>query len=192
VFPLQLELDSPLQVARWRPLVHWLLVIPHFVVVYAIGAVQSIVWFIGWFAILFTGKMPEGFTGVLVMTLRYQWRVTSFMLFMRESYPPFEFPTVAADPGNDPARLSVQPAPTLSRGLIFIKWWLLAIPHYFALLFLGLGAYFAILIGFFAVLFTGAWPEGLRTYIIGVMRWSNRVNAYVLNLTDEYPPFSLS
>jgi hypothetical protein len=86
--------------------------------------------------------------------------------------------------------LSLQPAAKLSRLLIFVKW-LLVIPHYFVLLFLSIGAYVVLIIDFFAVLFTGAWPEGLRNYPVGVLRWSYRVSAYTYLVTDQYPPFSL-
>jgi hypothetical protein len=190
-YPVQLELNAPLKVARWRPLVHWLLAIPHFVILYALILVQRVVYIIAWFAILFTGRMPDGLFGFNVMVMRYSWRVTSYLLFMREGYPPFEFSTEGADVGTDPAHLSVVPAAKLSRGLIFVKW-LLVIPHYFVLLFLGIAVYFVMIIGFFAVLITGSWPAGLRNYVVGVVRWSNRVTAYLYLLTDAYPPFSLS
>ena len=189
-FPLEMNLDAPEHIARWRPLVHWLLAIPQVIVLYALSLVRGVVVFLSFFAILFTGKMPEGFFGILTMTHRYQWRVTTFILFMREDYPPFEFPTTEADAATDPARLSMQSAPKLSRGLIFVKW-LLAIPHYIVLLFLGIAAYVVVIIGFFAVLITGKWPESLRTYVIGVVRWANRVSMYVNLMTDHYPPFSL-
>ena len=189
-FPLHLELDAPEQIARWRPLVHWLLVIPQFLVLYGLAIVEGVVVILSFFAILFTGKMPDSFFGFIVMVHRYQWRVLSYTLFMREGYPPFEFLTVGPDPGADPAHLSVEPAPRLSRGLIFVKW-LLAFPHYIVLLFLGIGASIAAVIGFFAVLITGRWPQGLRNYIVGVARWSNRVNIYVSLVTDAYPPFGL-
>jgi hypothetical protein len=190
-FPLQLELDAPLKVARWRPLVHWLLAIPQFLVLYVLTAVQGVVWLISFFAILFTGKLPEGLFGFHVMTMRYQWRVYSYLFFMREPYPEFAFPMEGNDPGTEPARLSIQPAETLSRGMIFIKW-LLAIPHYIVLLLLGIVVYVFIIIGFFAVLITGAWPAGMRNFIVGYMRWTMRVNAYVYLLTDRYPAFSLA
>ncbi len=109
---------------------------------------------------------------------------------MRESYPPFDFTASNVDPGNDPARLSIARPERLSRGLIFVKW-LLIIPHFFALFFLGLGAFFVGIAGFFAVLFTGRWPEGMRSYLIGTMRWSLRASAYLYLMTDRYPPFSL-
>jgi hypothetical protein len=191
LYPLQLDLEAPDQIARWRPLVHWLLVIPHIVVLYVLAIVQRVVFVISFFAILFTGAMPEGLFGFNAMVLRYQWRVSSYALFMRESYPEFAFPTEPADPGTEPARLSVQPVPKLSRGLIFVKW-LLAIPHYIVLFFLFIAVYVVAIIAFFAVIITGAWPEGMRTFVVGVMRWSARVNMYVLLMTDEYPPFSLA
>jgi small-conductance mechanosensitive channel len=189
-YPLQLELDAPLVVARWRPLVHWLLIIPQAIVVYALAIVQNIIWILSFFAILFTGRMPESFFGFMAMTHRYQWRVGSYYLFMREAYPPFEFQTVGQDPGDDPARLNIQAAPKLSRGLIFVKW-LLAIPHFIVLFFLGIAVYVVAIIAFFAVLITGQWPESLRAFVIGVMRWSYRVSIYVYLMTDQYPPFSL-
>ena len=122
---------------------------------------------------------------------RFQWRYSSYVLWMREPYPPFEFTGPAIDPGTDPpTRFSVEYPERLSRLLIFVKW-LLAIPHYVVLIFLLVGAAVASIIGFFAVLITGRWPEGLRQFIIGVHRWGYRVQAYVYLLTDVYPPFRL-
>ena len=79
----------------------------------------------------------------------------------------------------------------VSRGLIFVKW-LLVIPHFIALFFVGIAAFFVMIAGFFAVLFTGRWPEGMRTFVIGTMRWSMRATAYAYLVTDVYPPFSLA
>ena len=190
-YPLTLDLDAPLKVARWRPLVHWLLAIPHYIMLYALGLLAGFVFVFSWFAILFTGKMPESFFGLLCMEMRYRWRVSTYLAFMREAYPPFTFDTTAADPGTDPARLSFEPPGALSRGLIFVKW-LAVIPHLIVLFFLGIGALFVLLFGFFAVIITGAWPAGARNYVIGVQRWSNRVTMYFYLMTDQYPPFSLA
>jgi hypothetical protein len=189
-FPLDLHLEAPDAIARWRPLVQWLLAIPHLIVLYALGIVEGVVWVLSFFAILFTTKMPESFFGIIVMTHRYQWRVASYVFFMREEYPAFEFPTEGSDPATDPARLSVEPAPELNRWLPLVKW-LLAIPHYIVLLFLFIGVYVVSIIAFFAVLITGKWPEGMRNFVIGVMRWANRVSIYTYLITDTYPPFSL-
>ena len=79
----------------------------------------------------------------------------------------------------------------LSRGMPLIKW-LLALPHYFILLFLGLAAFFVIVFAWFAILFTGRYPRGAFDFVVGVGRWSLRVTAYAtLLVTDRYPPFSL-
>jgi len=189
-YPVQLDLEAPLEVARWRPLVHWILAIPHFVVLYVLQTVLSALGLIAWFAILFTGNIPKGLFDFMVMILRYQWRTTSYLGFMREAYPPFEFDAANLDPGTDPARLSIAYPERLSRGLIFVKW-LLIIPHIIVLLFVYIGAFFAAIAAFFVVLFTGRWPEGLRNFLIGTTRWSTRVSAYFYLMTDVYPPFSL-
>lgn len=189
-YPVQLDLEAPLEVARWRPLVHWLLAIPHFVVLYLLQLAFGILAVVAWFAILFTGNIPQSLFEFMAMILRYQWRAYSYIGFMRESYPPFDFTPSGPDPGNDPARLSVAYPERLSRLLIFVKW-LLAIPHFFALMFLGIAAFFVAIAGFFAVLITGRWPEGMRNFLIGTTRWSMRVSAYIYLMTDMYPPFSL-
>jgi hypothetical protein len=187
--PIDVSLDAPLEAARWRPLVAWLLAIPHFVVLYVMGIIANICLLIGFFSVLFTKRVPPGVHDFLVRYYRYSWQVGSYALWMREDYPKWGGHGGDIDPGVDPARLSIQHADELQRFAPLYKW-ILLIPHYIALVFLGIGAFVAIVIGFFAVLFTGSWPEGLRTYIVGVMRWSTRVNAYIL-LRDEYPPFSL-
>jgi hypothetical protein len=190
-YPVDIGLDAPLKVARWRPLVHWLLVIPHLIVFGVLQFVAEILWVVSFFTILFTGNIPESIFGFQVMTLRYSWRAYSYAGFLREPYPPFTFEMTPADPGGDPATLDLERPASLSRWMIFVKW-LLAIPHYIILIFLWIGAGIVGFIAFFAVIITGKWPEGLRGFYIGVYRWSYRVIAYVFLLTDVYPPFSLT
>jgi hypothetical protein len=79
----------------------------------------------------------------------------------------------------------------LNRWLPLVKW-LLAIPHLIALFFVGIGAVFALVYGFFVVLFTGGWPRGAFDYVVGTIRWTYRVLAYYHLMTDAYPPFSLA
>ncbi len=190
-YPVSLELLAPLEVARWRPLVHWLLSIPYYIVLYVLQIALGVVTLIAWFAILFTGNIPRGMFDFMVSVHRFQWRYSSYVLWMREPYPPFDFTGPAIDAGTDPpTRFSVEYPERLSRLLIFVKW-LLAIPHYIVLVFLVLAAFLGSIVGFFAVLFTGRWPEGLRDFIIGVHRWGYRVQAYAYLLTDVYPPFRL-
>jgi len=188
--PVRTDLQAPLEVARWRALFQWILAIPHLIVAGAMAYVAGALVFIAWFAILFTGRMPEGIYRFLALYLRYQWRAYAYAGFLHEDFPPFEFEMSGADDGHSPARLDIDPPGELSRGLIFVKW-LLAIPHYVVLFFVGIAAVVAYLIGWFSVLFTGRWPEGVRALLVGVFRWSNRVTGYVYLLTDEYPPFSL-
>jgi hypothetical protein len=89
-----------------------------------------------------------------------------------------------------PVRLDVVYPDSLSRLLILVKW-LLAIPHFIALLFLGIGASVVLIVSWFAVIITGSYPEGMFNYMVGVLRWSTRVQAYVFLMTDAYPPFTL-
>jgi Domain of unknown function (DUF4389) len=191
-YPATLEVEPAPRIAHWRPLVHWLLVIPHAVVLYVLGIVSSVVAFISWFAILFTGQLPEGLAGLQALYIRYTNRYSVYFFFLREEYPPFTFDTVAADPGDYAGvRTDVVPALEDRNRLTTFFRWLLVIPHLFVLALLGIVAFFATFAGFFVVLFTAHWPDGLRDFIVGVLRWATRVNAYFLLLTDEYPPFSL-
>lgn len=188
-YPVDLTFDRGLEVSRWRPLVNWLLAFPHWIVLYFLNLAANILAFLSLFVILFTGQNP--FVGFQTMVLRYQWRVTSFVFFMRDEYPPFEFDTVARDPATDAARVDVEEPQELNRWLPLVKWFL-AIPHLIVLAVLAIAVFFVWFIGFFAVLFTGKWPEGLRDFVVGFMRWATRVNAYgFLLLRDEYPPFTL-
>jgi len=186
-----MDLAAPLEVARWRPLVHWFLAIPQWIVLYVLQLVLLLLGMISWFIILLTTHVPPGLFDFMAMILRYQWRVYSYVGFMRESYPPFDFTPGHPDPGTDPARLSVEYPERMSRWLIFAKW-VIVIPHLIVLVFVGIAAFFVGIAGFFAVLITGRWPQGMRDFLIGFFRWNMRVSAYFHNMTDRYPPFRLS
>jgi len=99
--------------------------------------------------------------------------------------------TAPVESAGYPTKLEGQLDPTLSRGLWLVKW-LLAIPHYIVLIFLGLAAIVVVIIAWFAILFTGRYPEGMFNFVVGVIRWTLRVQGYAfLLVTDQYPPFSL-
>ena len=93
--------------------------------------------------------------------------------------------------GGYPARLDIEYQEPLNRWLPLVKW-LLVIPHFIVLFFVGIGAFFVLIYGFFAVLFTGRWPRGAFEYLVGTVRWAYRVLAYYHLMTDAYPPFSLA
>ena len=104
---------------------------------------------------------------------------------MRDEYPPFSW-----EPGQFPVTYEIDYPDQLNRWLPLVKW-LLAFPHYVALVFLGIAALVVWVIAFFAILFTQQFPRGMFDFNVGVLRWYNRVNAYVYFMRDEYPPFSL-
>ena len=190
-YPVTLTFDTPEKIARWRPLVHWLLAIPHFIILYVIGIVAGVLAFIGWFAGVFTGKIPDGLQKPIAMYMRYNARVATYALFQREEYPPFAFDGAFADPGDDPRiRVDVQPAiEGRSRLTIFFRL-IMLIPQMFVLFFVSIAAFVIMIIGWFAVIILGRWPTGMNDFLIGFLRWNTRVNAYCYLLTDEYPPFS--
>ncbi len=192
-YPLTLTFDTPEKIARWRPLVHWLLAIPHFIILYVLGIVAQVLAFVAWFAGVFAGTIPDGLQKPIAMYLRYNARVTTYALFQREEYPPFAFDGSFADPGDDP-RIRVDVVPAIegrSRLTIFFRL-IMIIPQMFALFFVAIAAWVVMVIGFFAVIILGRWPTGLNDFLIGFLRWTTRVNAYCYLLTDEYPPFSTS
>jgi hypothetical protein len=190
-YPVNLELDAPDKVANWRPLVHWLLVIPQAIVATALGYALGAVGVISWFIILFTGRLPEGLADFQCMVLRYTWRVYSYGYFLREPYPPFEFPMTPADPHTDPMQVDIQPQledrNRLTCGLRFL--WAIPILVFAAII--AFGAAIIIFISFFVVLFTGKWQEGMRRFVLQSLRLLLRAEAYAYLLVDQYPPFAL-
>jgi hypothetical protein len=191
-YPAAFIFDPPGRVANWRPLVNWLLAIPHVLVVGALRYVAQLLAVVCWFIIVFTGRLPSELANFQVMYLRYGVRTSAFAWFLREEYPPFAFALTPNDPGNDP-RVHVDVIPHLEqRNRVTVGFRLiLVIPQLIMLALLAIAELVVLVIAFFAVLFTGHWPAGLRHFTLGVLRWWLRVEAYLLLLTDEYPPFTL-
>jgi uncharacterized protein DUF4389 len=135
--------------------------------------------------ILFRQKYPRWWFDWNLQVLRFSNRVSAYLALLDDHYPSTdEEQAVHLD-------LPYPDALQLNRWLPLVKW-LLAIPHYIVLFFLVIGAVVAVIIAWFAILFTGRYPRGLFDYVVGVMRWSNRVTGYALALvTDVYPEFSL-
>jgi hypothetical protein len=187
-YPIHLEYDHDYDVQNWRPLVNWLLAIPHWIVLYLLSIVAFVLWFISLFVVLVTQRNP--FIGFQTMYLRYYWRVSSFAGFMRDEYPPFDFATDSAAGVPDPAVVTADDPGELNRFLGFVQW-LLAFPHYVVLYFLQIALFVVLVINLFIVLFTGKWNESMRDFAVGVARWHTRVYGYVFLITNKYPPFSL-
>jgi hypothetical protein len=135
--------------------------------------------------LLFRRKYPRWWFDWNINLARFSNRVTAYLALLDDRYPSTD------EEQSVHLEFAYPDARQLSRGLPLVKW-LLAIPHYVVLLFLGIGSLVAIVIAWFAILFTGRYPRSLFDFVVGVLRWSNRVTAYAfLLVTDEYPPFSL-
>lgn len=190
------ELTAPPGRGWW--LLKWLLGIPHFIILAILWVAYVFVCIIAFFAILFTGKYPKGLFTFNTGVLRWTWRVGfyAYQALGTDKYPPFSL-----DPDDSyPADLMIEYPEKLSRGLLLVKWWLLAIPHYIVIAFLqgGVGngkqGGLATVMAFFgaiATLFTGKYPEEIFKLVVGMNRWAYRVAAYASLMTDEYPPFRL-
>jgi hypothetical protein len=185
-YPLNFDVEYPEGLNRWLPLVKWLLILPQALIVYVLAMVAYVLVLIAFFAILFTRKYPQGMFDFVAGFYRWNANVAAYSFLMRDEYPPFSW-----DPGIYPVTYEVSNPTELNRWLPLVKW-LLAFPHYIALIVLGIIAYFVWIIVFFAILFTTRYPRGMFDFIVGYQRWSNRVFAYVSLMRDEYPPFSLN
>jgi len=190
------ELTAPPGQGWW--LLKWLLALPHYFILMFLLIAFCVVWVIAFFAILFTGRYPRGLFDFNVGVLRWSWRVGfySYQALGTDKYPPFTLESV----DDYPADLQVEYPENLSRGLVLVKWWLLAIPQ---LIIVGLfqGGYggrggggltfILAIIAAVILLFTGKYPKDIFNLVIGMNRWSYRVYAYMALMTDKYPPFRL-
>lgn len=207
VYPLSFagHLDSRLSRGLW--LVKWLLAIPHYLVLALLWFALLFTTIAAGITILFTGRYPRSLFCFSVGVLRWNWRVGfyAYLALGTDQYPPF---TLA--PVDYPADLAVDYPAHLSRGLVLVKWWLLAIPH---LIIVGvmIGSFgvlgfvafrnntggglsllgVLLLIAAVALLFTGHYLPGIFALVLGINRWVYRVWTYTLLLRDEYPPFRL-
>ena len=209
------ELDPAL--SRWLWLVKWLLVIPHYIVLFFLWIAFFAVTIAAFFAILFTGRYPRALFDFNAGVLRWSWRVGfyAYGALGTDRYPPFTLERT-----DHPAHIEVPYPEHLSRGLVLVKWWLLAIPHYIVVAILAgswswgwgwdgewawmdgwwsfgwtpLGGGLIGILVFFAgvaLLFTGRYPQGLFGLVVALNRYVYRVVAYATLMRDEYPPFSL-
>jgi Domain of unknown function (DUF4389) len=206
-YPVHVEGHLDPELSRWQWLLKWLFVLPHYIVLAFLWIAFVVLSVVAFFGILFTGRYPRRIFDFNVGVLRWTWRVGfyAFAANGTDRYPPFTLANA-----DYPATFSVEYPERLSRGLVLVKWWLLAIPHYIVVgFFAGAGTWLVwsegdtafrygggligvlVLIAAIVLLFTGSYPRSIFDFVLGMNRWVLRVAAYAGLMTDRYPPFRL-
>jgi hypothetical protein len=195
-YPVDVQIERPERSSRMWALftiipIKSIALIVHIIVSGVLNIAVAAIFFISQIAVLFSGKYPQGMHSFMVKVMRWQTQISAFMYGLRDDYPPFA-------PSDDSATVSLAvPYPERnSRGWAIMTMFgikaLTLIPQMIVLWVMMIALSFVWVISQLIVLFTGKFPAGMHTFMVGVLRWSTRVNAFYYGLCDQYPPFSLS
>jgi hypothetical protein len=149
-----------------------------------LGAVAGLLAIISWFTIVIAGAHMIGIRQFTAFYLRWRVRAVAYLMLLEDVYPPF-------GDAPYPASIDIVDPSVRSRLTVALRL-LLALPHLFVLAFVLLAWGFTTIVAWFMIVFTGTYPQGLYEFGVGALRWRLRVEAYVLLMVDEYPPFSLT
>jgi hypothetical protein len=181
--PVQLAAAGPARQRRWTVLIRWIMLIPHYVVLYFLNIAFAVVAFIGWWGALFTGRLPEFAASYLSGFIRWSTRVQAYALLLTDQYPPF---SLGDEPGY-PVRIAIPPRDRLNRAAVLFRV-ILAIP---ASLLNGLVTYggmtIVAFIAWLIALITGKLPTSLHQAYTAILRYGTRLNCYFYMLTAVYP-----
>ena len=186
-YPIRVEIDPAATQSRLTVFFRILMVIPHLIVLALIVIALEMVTIIAWFAILIIGRFPAGMYNFSYGVQRWALRVNGYLRLLTGVYPPFTMDPV----DSYPIRLRIDPKLDGRNRLTTFFRIFMIIPHAIVLYLLNIAVQVVMLIAWIVALFSGSVPAGLHTFMGGYTRWSSRVGAYALLMTDEYPPFSL-
>jgi hypothetical protein len=182
-YPVRVEVDYPDRLSRLLIFVKWLLVIPQMIALLVVEIVAFFAIVAGWFAVLFTGRYPEGLFRFVTGALRWTVRVTAYYSLMTDRYPPFSL----EDDPSYPVRVQFDYPAQVARWHVLNC--ILAVPLVIVLYVIEIIAGVVAFLAWFAILFTGRYPEALFDTFTVYLRWQARVSAYMLSMIEPYPPF---
>jgi hypothetical protein len=184
-YPVRVDAQRQDEYHRFLPLIKWLLAFPHYLVLFVliIGVLFAKIY--AFFAVIITGRYPEGVFNYVTSVLRWGWNVGAYVYLLTDRYPPF---SLERDP-NYPAQFEIDyPSEGVDRWRPLVHW-LLVIPYAIVAGILTALAGIVALIGVFVILFTKELPEGMFKLILIPYRWQLRGSAYSLFMVTKYPPF---
>jgi len=184
-YPVRATIVRQAEYRRLLPLVKWLLLIPHYVVLSVLGLAAFVVIVVSWFAVVRTGRYPRGVFDFVVGVLRWGWRVAAYHFLMTDRYPPF---TLDDEPGY-PAHFDIDyPEGGVDRWRPAVHW-LLVIPYAIVASAVAYVAHVIAFFAFFTILFAKTFPPGMFDLALVALRWPQRAAAYGSWLVIRYPPF---